>query len=80
MRLSSDKLVIFKVNQDVPAAPEHGASRVEIRFTPRGEGKSQIAVDHGQRCRGKNKAFWAKIYENLREKVEIPAGRQDKAR
>ncbi len=81
--LSSDKLSNSKVNENKTVRGAwDGASRVEIRFTPRGEGKTQIAVDHMNLADSaaveKMKAFWAKNLENLREKVEVPAGARSK--
>ena len=81
--LSSDKLLISKINENKTVRGAwDGASRVEIRFTPRGEGKTQIAVDHMNLADSaaveKMKAFWAKNLEKLREKVEVPAGARSK--
>ncbi len=83
--LSADKLVVSKANQDknVRGAWD-GSSRLEIRFTPKGAEKTQIAIDHMNLADvasvEKMKAFWAKSLEKLREKVEGAAATKPAAR
>jgi hypothetical protein len=52
----------------------NGASRLEIRFYPKGMAKTQVVIDHMKLSSGseveKMKAFWAEKLERLREFAE----------
>ena len=53
---------------------DSNASRLEIRFYPKGAGKTQVVVDHMRMDTSKEaiamKTFWAENLERLRERVE----------
>jgi hypothetical protein len=77
--LAADKLVISKANPDKTIRGAwDGASRLEVRFYPKGADKTQLAIDHMNLADSatveKMKAFWAKNLEKLRAIVETKTG------
>jgi hypothetical protein len=73
--LASDKLVISTARPEKTVRGAwDGASRLEIRFYPKDEAKTQVVIDHMKLASSsdveKMKAFWAENLERLREFAE----------
>ena len=72
--LAGDKLVVSKANPGKNVRGKwDGASTVELRFTAKGPGKTQVVADHmNLQDSGdveKMKAYWAQSFEKLREYI-----------
>jgi len=56
-------------------ARDPSASRAEIRFYPRGAGKTQVVVDHMKMATSRQavamKTFWSQNLDRLRQRVEV---------
>jgi uncharacterized protein YndB with AHSA1/START domain len=61
-------------NKTLRGAWDGNTSRIEIRFTPKGPGKTQVVVDHMKMNSSKKaiamKTFWSENLERLRQGVE----------
>ena len=73
--LSGDKLAVSTVRPEKAVRGAwDGASRLEIRFYPKGAAKTQVVIDHMKLASSsdveKMKAFWSESLEKLREFVE----------
>ena len=70
--LKGDKLVISTARPEKTVRGAwDGASRLEIRFYPKGEAKTQVVIDHMKLASSadvqKMKAFWSESLDRLRE-------------
>jgi hypothetical protein len=74
--LKDDSLEISSVqpNKTLRGAWDGNTSRLEIRFYPKGEAKTQVVVDHMKMQSSKQavvmKSFWSDNLERLRQRVE----------
>ena len=73
--LSEDGLVVRKAtaNKSMRVTWKDGKTSLEINFYPKGDGKSQIVVQHSKlpdaKAAAKMKTFWGKALDQLRESV-----------
>jgi uncharacterized protein YndB with AHSA1/START domain len=73
--LSEDGLVVRKgtANKSLRMTWKDGKSSFEISFYPKGDGKSQVVVQHSKlpdaKAAAKMKTFWSKALDRLRESV-----------
>lgn len=74
--LPAEKIEIRKAttNKSMRITWSDGASSVSVNFYPKGDGKCQVAVQHGtlpdRRAAERMKAFWAERLEALRTQLE----------
>lgn len=74
--LPAEKIEIRKAttNKSMRITWSDGASSVSVNFYPKGDGKCQVAVQHGKlpdrRAAERMKAFWAERLEALRTQLE----------
>jgi hypothetical protein len=73
--LSGDKLVVSTARPEKTVRGAwNGASRLEIRFYPKGAAKTQVVIDHMKLASSsdveKMKAFWSENLDRLREFAE----------
>jgi hypothetical protein len=73
--LSGDKLAVSTARPEKAVRGAwDGASRLEIRFYPKGAAKTQVVIDHMKLASSsdveKMKAYWSESLEKLREFVE----------
>jgi uncharacterized protein YndB with AHSA1/START domain len=76
MWLNEDGLMVRKAtaNKSMRLNWNEGKTSVEIGFYPKGENKSQVAVQHSKlpdaKAGAKMKSYWAKALDRLREALE----------
>ena len=74
--LSEDGLEVRKAtaNKSLRLIWKDGNSSLEISFYPKGDGKSQVVVQHGKlpdaKAAANMKTFWGKALDQLRETLE----------
>lgn len=74
--LSEDGLEVRKAtaNKSLRLTWKGGKTSLEISFYPKGDGKSQVVVQHGKlpdaKAAAKMKTFWGKALDKLRETLE----------
>jgi uncharacterized protein YndB with AHSA1/START domain len=73
--LSEDGLAVRKTtpNKSMRGTWKDGKTSLEINFYPKGDGKSQVVVQHSKlpdaKAAAKMKTFWAKALDRLRESL-----------
>jgi uncharacterized protein YndB with AHSA1/START domain len=74
--LSEDGLDVRKVtpNKSMRVSWKDGKTSLEINFYPKGDGKSQVVVQHGKlpnaKAAAKMKTFWGQALDRLRDTLE----------
>lgn len=74
--LSDDGLVVRKAtaNKSLRVTWKDGKTSLEINFYPKGDGKSQVVVQHSKlpdaKAAAKMKTFWGQALDRLREVLE----------
>lgn len=75
--LSEKPIVIRKAaaNKSLRITWADGKSSLDVRFNPRGSGRSQIVVQHARlpsaKAAARMKTYWARALERLRESLEL---------
>ncbi|MCM3869367.1 MAG: SRPBCC domain-containing protein [Pyrinomonadaceae bacterium] len=74
--LSADELEVRKAtaNKSLRVTWKDGKTSLEISFYPKGDGKSQVVVQHGKlpdaKAAAKMKTFWSNALDQLRETLK----------
>lgn len=74
--LTEDGIVVRKAttNKSMRVTWPDGKTSLEINFYPKGDGKSQVVVQHNKlataKASGSMKSYWSKVLDQLRDSLE----------